>query len=86
MFLIRCAFWLTIVFAALPWPQDANVRSQQLLADAAAGLIRSASGEAGMSAQHCLAAPQACAEEARKLQAVFVAAARADGRRGRPAS
>jgi hypothetical protein len=67
MFFIRCAFWLTIVFTSLPWPQDAHMQSQKLLADAAASLIRSATGRADVSAQQCLAAPQACVEEARKV-------------------
>jgi hypothetical protein len=48
MFFIRCAFWLTIVFSALPWPQRANLQSQKLLADAAASLIRAAGGEANL--------------------------------------
>jgi hypothetical protein len=86
MFFIRCAFWLTIVFTSLPWPQDAGLQSQKLLADAAAGLIRSATGNADVSAQHCLAAPQACVEQARKVQALFEAAARAEPKRLRPAS
>jgi hypothetical protein len=86
MFFIRCAFWLTIVFTSLPWPQDANVQSQRLLADAAASLIRSASGHADVSAQQCLAAPQACVEEAKKVQALFAAAARPEPKRLRPAS
>jgi hypothetical protein len=86
MFFIRCAFWLTIVFTSLPWPQDANVQSQKLLADAAASLIRSATGRADLSAQHCLAAPQACVEEARKVQALFEAAARPEPKPLRPAS
>jgi hypothetical protein len=86
MFFIRCAFWLTIVFSALPWPQRANLQSQKLLADAAASLIRAAGGEANLSAQQCLATPQACAEEARKLEALFEAAAQAESKRPRPAS
>jgi hypothetical protein len=86
MFFIRCAFWLTIVFTSLPWPQGAQLQSQKLLADAAASLIRSATGHADISAQRCLAAPQACAEEAKKVQALFEAAAKADPKRGHPAS
>ncbi len=86
MFLIRSAFWLTIVFAALPWPQDANVQSQKLLAETAAGLIRSAGGQAGISAEQCLAAPRACAAEAKKLQALFETAAKPEPKRLRPAS
>jgi hypothetical protein len=86
MFFIRCAFWLTIVFTSLPWPQDAHIQSQKLLADAAASLIRSATGQADMSAQLCLAAPQACFERARKVQALFEAAAGAEPKRLRPAS
>jgi hypothetical protein len=86
MFLIRCAFWLTIVFTSLPWPQDAQLQSQKLLADAAASLIRSAGGHADISAQQCLAAPQACVEQTRKVQALFEAAAKAEQRRARPAS
>jgi hypothetical protein len=86
MFFIRCAFWLTIVFTSLPWPQDAHMESQKLLADAAASLIRSATGQADMSAQHCLAAPQACVEQARKVQALFEAAAGAEPKRARPPS
>ena len=86
MFLIRCAFWLTIVFTSLPWPQDAQMESQRLLADAAASLIRSATGHADVSAQLCLAAPQACVEQARKVQALFDAAAKTEPKRARPAS
>jgi hypothetical protein len=86
MFVIRCAFWLTIVFTSLPWPHDAQLQSQKLLADAAASLIRSATGHADISAQHCLAAPQACVAEARKVQALFEAAAKAEPKRLRPAS
>ena len=86
MFFIRCAFWLTIVFTSLPWPQDAHMQSQRLLADAAASLIRSATGRADVSAQQCLAAPGACVEEAKKVQALFAAAAKADPKRARPAS
>jgi hypothetical protein len=86
MFFIRCAFWLTIVFTSLPWPQDGHVQSQKLLADAAASLIRVAGGQADISAQHCLAAPQACVQEARKLQALFDAAAKTEPKRSRPAS
>ena len=81
MFFIRCAFWLTIVFTSLPWPQDSHLQSQRLLADAAASLIRSATGHADMSAQQCLAAPQACVEEAKKVQALFEAAAKAEPKR-----
>jgi hypothetical protein len=72
MFLIRCAFWLTVVFTSLPWPQT---QSETMLADAMAGLIRSATSHADVSAQQCLAAPQACADQARKLQALFEAGA-----------
>jgi hypothetical protein len=86
MFFIRCAFWLTIVFTSLPWPQDAELQSQKLLADAAASLIRVAGGQADISAQRCLASPQVCVEEARKVQALFEAAAKADPKRPRPAS
>jgi hypothetical protein len=86
MFVIRCAFWLAIVFTSLPWPQDAQLQSQRLLADAAASLIRSATGHADISAQHCLAAPRACVEEARKVQALFEASAKAEPKRLRPAS
>ena len=86
MFVIRCAFWLTIVFTSLPWPQDAQLQSQKLLADAAASLIRSTTGHADISAQHCLAAPQACVEEARKVQALFEAAAKAEPVQNRAAS
>ena len=86
MFFIRCAFWLTIVFTSLPWPQDAHMQSQKLLADAAASLIRSTTGRADISAQQCLAAPQACVEEAKKVHALFEAAAKADPKRVRPAS
>jgi hypothetical protein len=86
MFFIRCAFWLSIVFTSLPWPQDGHVQSQKLLADAAASLIRVAGGQADISAQRCLAAPQACAEEARKLQILFDAAAKTEPKRPRPAS
>jgi hypothetical protein len=86
MFFIRCAFWLTIVFTSLPWPQDAHLQSQRLLADAAASLIRSASGHADISAEQCLSAPQACAEEAKRVQALFEAAARPEPKRIRPAS
>jgi hypothetical protein len=85
MFFIRCAFWLTIVFTSLPWPQGTQLQSQKLLADAAS-LIRSATGHADISAQQCLAAPQACAEEAKKVQALFEAAAKAEPKRLRPAS
>jgi hypothetical protein len=86
MFLIRCAFWLTIVFTSLPWPQDAHIQSQKLLADAAASLIRSATGQADMSAQQCLTAPQACVDQARKVQALFEAATKAEPKRLRPPS
>jgi len=86
MFFVRCAFWLTIVFTSLPWPQDAHVHSQKLLADAAASLIRSATGHADVSAEQCLRAPQACAEEARKVEALFEAAGRLEPKRARPAS
>jgi hypothetical protein len=86
MFLIRCAFWLTIVFTSLPWPQDAHIQSQKLLADAAASLIRSATGQADMSAQQCLTAPQACLEQARRVQALFEATAKTEPKRARPAS
>jgi hypothetical protein len=86
MFLIRCAFWLTIVFTSLPWPQDAHMQSQKLLADAAASLIRSATGQADMSAQQCLTAPQACVDQARKVQALFEAATKAEPKRLRPPS
>ncbi|MBV8849352.1 MAG: hypothetical protein JOZ16_07175 [Methylobacteriaceae bacterium] len=81
MFFLRCAFWLTIVFTSLPWPQGANTQSQKLLADATASLIRSATGDADVSAQHCLAAPQACAAQARKVQALFEAAAKGETKR-----
>ena len=86
MFFVRCAFWLTIVFTALPWPQDAHTQSQKLLAETAASLIRAAGGQANVSAQQCLAAPQSCAEEAKKLQALFEAAAQPEPKRPRPAS
>jgi hypothetical protein len=86
MFFIRCAFWLTIVFTSLPWPQGAELQSRRMLADAAAGLIRSATGQADISAQQCLTAPQACVEQARKVQALFEAAAKAEPKRLRPAS
>jgi hypothetical protein len=89
-FLVRCAFWLTIVFTSLPWPQSAQTQSQAMLADAMAGLLRSATGHADVSAQQCLAAPQACAEQARKVQALFEAASvvklPTDAKRLRPAS
>ena len=86
MFFIRCIFWLSIMFASLPWPQDAQLQTQKLLADAAASLIRSAPGHAHVSAQQCLASPQTCIEEARKVQALFEAAAKAEPKRLRPAS
>jgi hypothetical protein len=86
MFFIRCAFWLTVMFTSLPWPQDARLQSQKMLAEATASLIRSASGHADISAQQCLAAPQACVVEARRVQALFEAAAKAEPKRVRPAS
>jgi hypothetical protein len=86
MFFIRCAFWLSIVFTSLQWPQDAHMQSQKLLADAASSLIRSASGHADISAEQCLAAPQACVEQARKVQALFEAATKAEPKRLRPPS
>jgi hypothetical protein len=86
MFFIRCAFWLTIVFASLPWPQGAQLQSQRLLADAAASLIRSATPHADISAEQCLAAPQACVEQARRVHALFESAAKAEPKRARPAS
>lgn len=87
MFLIRCAFWLTVVFTSLPWPQT---QSQTMLADAMTGLIRSATGHADVSARRCLVAPQVCADQARKVQALLEAASVAkistDAKRVRPAS
>ncbi|MBV9065153.1 MAG: hypothetical protein JOZ84_11695 [Methylobacteriaceae bacterium] len=74
------------MFTSLPWPQDAHLQSQKLLADAAASLIRSASGRLDISAERCLSAPQACAEEAKRVQALFEAAARIEPKRIRPAS
>ena len=86
MFFIRCAFWLTIVFTSLPWQPDAQLQSHKMLADAAASLIRSATGHAELSTEHCLAEPRACVEEAKKVQALFEAAAKAEAKRPRPAS
>jgi hypothetical protein len=87
MFFIRCAFWLTIVFTSLPWPQEARLQSATMLAEATASLIRSATGHADVSARQCLASPQACVEQARRVQALFEAAAKpGELKRLRPAS
>ncbi|GAC1330705.1 MAG: hypothetical protein NVSMB26_08370 [Beijerinckiaceae bacterium] len=75
-FLIRCTFWLTIVFTSMPWPWDRQLQSQNLLTEATASVIRSAAGRAvGLSGAQCLAAPQLCVEAARHLQVLSDSAA-----------
>jgi hypothetical protein len=72
-FLLRCAFWLTIVFHAMSWPQmsqDAGPQTGVLkLASDAAGTLAAAAGTAVTAKleNECLKAPSDCAALAARL-------------------
>jgi hypothetical protein len=75
-FLIRAAFWLSVVFALLPWPEDSGVRPSAPAAiwsrsrdaiGAALGKVQAA------SAKVCGESPLACLETAAGLAQVVAA-------------
>ena len=64
-FLLRCAFWLGLVFSALPWDGDAVTSD---LAAGAAGAAASAQAAATAKVQSlCLKDPVACARHAAEI-------------------
>lgn len=67
-FLIRAVFWLSIVFALMPWPESAGLRSSATIWTGARGVIGAAIGQARIKGQQlCTDAPVACLEAATKL-------------------
>ncbi len=68
-FLIRAAFWLSIVFALMPWPRESGLRSLSVAlwteaGHAAAAIIRQARSE---GEKICTNSPAACLGVAAKL-------------------
>ncbi|VFU10353.1 hypothetical protein [Methylocella tundrae] len=67
-FLIRAVFWLSIVFALMPWPEGAGLHSSTAIWTGARNAIGAAVGQArAKSQQLCTDAPIACLEAAAKL-------------------
>jgi len=81
-FLIRCAFWLTIVFYAMPWPQiglppDAGQQDPALRI--AAGLARNLTSAAGTAVkakldEECGKAPDVCLAATARLPQIVATA------------
>ena len=81
-FLIRCAFWLTIVFTSIPWPRESGVPallrlaglsadSQALLqAKLASVLLESSQASMAELKAFCMANPQACLDGLAKIGAL----------------
>lgn len=90
-FLARCAFWLAIVFAALPWPQNSSVLA---LAQAVAGVSRAAATATvgaiirDHAAELCAHDPAACLATAARSGAALAdpAGASAPSTAARPAA
>lgn len=77
LFLLRCAFWLGLVFSALPWSGGTNPVAPLKLAEAAQTVARKA---AATAATQCSATPLECLEAAGKLNRLFeIVAAAGDG-------
>jgi hypothetical protein len=76
-FLIRCTFWLTIVFHAMPWPQQAPSAEgagglQDQMFKAAAGVAGDLAASAGTMLkakleEGCVKAPADCLASAARL-------------------
>jgi len=71
LFLIRCAFWLTIVFASMPWPEDipppaiATSKGAPMAGD----ILREARDQAWIKfGSACVSAPIACWRTAMQLR------------------
>jgi hypothetical protein len=83
-FLIRCVFWLTIVFHAMSWPQETP--SAQAGGSLQDGMIKAATGMAGDLAtaagsivkakleEGCLKVPSDCVAAAAKLPQIVATA------------
>ncbi len=84
-FLIRCAFWLTIVFYAMPWPQTASAPDagqQNPALKIATGLARDLASAAGAAVrtkleEECLKAPDECLAAAARLPQIVATAGEA---------
>jgi hypothetical protein len=60
-FLIRCAFWLTIVYAVMFWPKDFDPKSAAEIFPKARHLADDAVGHARDEiVKSCVSAPAAC--------------------------
>ncbi len=71
-FLIRCVFWLGLTFAMMEWPDGPSPTPDPV------ALARDAADSAGKEvASRCVADPQACLENARKIEALRESVARA---------
>lgn len=67
-FLLRSAFWLSIVFSAMPWNGEGSPTGNPRLLDAARGATAAAAKAAG---EYCSATPAECLFAAQKLHALF---------------
>jgi len=67
-FLLRSAFWLSIVFSAMPWNGEGSPAGNPRLLDAARGAAISTAKAAG---EYCSATPAECLLAAQKLHALF---------------
>ncbi len=68
-FLIRAAFWLSVVFAFLPWPENSLIRqiSAALQSGTKAAVMAAIDEARTRSAKACADAPSVCFEAAARL-------------------
>lgn len=79
-FLLRCAFWLTIVYAAIFWPKDFDPKGAAEILPKTRQLAGAALEQAGAGiARACVSAPAACLEAAGNLN-LTASAVRAAGK------
>jgi hypothetical protein len=74
-FLIRCAFWLTIVFTSIDWPQDAGPKlsmSAAIWSAAREFMGKSLEQARAQGEKACANAPVACLEAAARISQVTV--------------
>jgi hypothetical protein len=79
-FLIRAAFWLSIVFAALPWPQGSGLRpsTPDAIWSGIRSSIAAALGKARAAGEKlCMDSPVACLKAAAQIEK-FAPEGRAD--------
>ena len=67
-FLLRCVFWLGLVFSALPWNGEGSRFQPALALEAARGAVATASAVTG---EYCAATPAECLKAAAQLNALF---------------